>query len=155
MSLFTAADAHVYIGTTADASDETDFAADTYTEITPVETIGDFGDQAQDVTFTGITDSRTQHVKGSTDAGTMQLTCAWKASDAGQIALKAAFDSPLDYNFKVVFNDPATVNGTGTTVYFRGKVMSFRRVLGTGPNNVIKLQANVGINSDQIEVAPT
>lgn len=151
MAIFTIADAKVYIGTTTAAADETDFAADTYTEITPVETIGDFGDTATDVPFTGLSDGRTQHLKGSKDAGTMQLTCGWDSSDAGQTALKAAFASPNDYNFKILFND-APEGGTGSVTYFRGKVMSFSRVLGTGPNNVIKLQANIGINSDQIEV---
>ncbi len=40
----------------------------------------------------------------------------------------------------------------GSISYYRGKVMSFKRILGTGPDNVVKLQADVGINTDQIEV---
>jgi hypothetical protein len=240
MSIFATAGAKVYIGTTAAidftsyASALAAFAADTYVEVKPAETIGDFGDTATDVKFLGVSDSRAQHLKGSKDAGTQSLTFGYDATDPGQVAMKAAFLSPQDFNFKVLFNDAPvsrsavftvtiaapgvftstahglevgdaiqlsttgalptglaaattyyvktaptadtftvsatsggsaiTTTGTqsgvhtlttapsGSISYYRGKVMSFKRILGTGPDNVVKLQADVGINTDQIEV---
>lgn len=155
MAIFAMAGSKIYIGTTAAASDETEFAADSYTEIKPAETIGDFGDTATDVKFLGIGDSRAQHLKGSKDAGTIQLTCGRDDTDAGQQACVAAFDSPLDFNFKIEWNNAATLMGTKGITYFRGKVMSKKLVNGTGPDNVLKRQFDIGINTDQIEVEPT
>jgi hypothetical protein len=241
MAIYAVSGARIYVGTTA-AIDFTSpatalaaFIADTFTEVSPAETIGDFGDVAADVQFKGVNNSRALHLKGSKDAGAQTLTFGFDATNAGQIAMKAAFLSPNDFNFKITFNDAptarssvitmtiaspgvltwtghnlaanaaisiattgalptgltagttyyvksvldantftlsATPGGTviattgtqsgvhtlstvpsGTTVYYRGKVMSFKRTLGTGPDNVIKLEANVGINSDQIEQA--
>jgi len=240
MGIYATAGSKVYLGTTA-AIDFTSyatalagFAADSYTEIKPSETIGDFGDTFTDVKFLGVGDSRAQHLKGSKDGGVQQRTFGFDATDPGQIATKAAFASPNDYNHKIVFNDTPSVrsstatitiatpgvvtwtanglalnaavsfattgalptgltaattyyvksiltadtftlsataggsviNTTGTqsgvhtistvpsptTVYWRGKVMAFKRILGTGPDNVIKLSADVSLNTDQIEV---
>lgn len=240
MAIYATAGARVYIGTTAsvDFTSSTtalaSFVADSYTEIKPSETLGDFGDTSTDVKFLGIGDSRAQHLKGSKDGGMQTRTFGFDATDPGQIALKAAYASPNDYNHKITFNDTPTVrsatatitiaspgvvtwtaNGlalnaaisfattgalptglvaattyyvkailtadtftlsataggtvintsgtqsgvhtistvpSATTVYWRGKVMKFARVLGSGPDNVIKLSADVSINTDQIEV---
>jgi hypothetical protein len=240
VAIYATAGAKVYIGTTAsvDFTSYTtalaSFVADTYTEIKPSETLGDFGDSATDVKFLGIGDSRAQHLKGSQDGGIQTRTFGFDATDPGQIATKAAYASPNDYNHKIVFNDAPSVrsatatvtiaspgvvtwtanglalnaavsfattgalptglvaattyyvksiltadtftlsatsggtviNTTGTqsgvhtistvpsatTVYWRGKVMAFKRMLGTGPDNVIKLSADVSINTTQIEV---
>jgi hypothetical protein len=241
MAIYAIAGAKFYLGTTlpidftTPASALAAFLTDTFLQVGNAETIGDFGDTAADVTFTGLSDLRTQHLKGTFDGGTLQLTCAYNASDAGQQAMKAAFKSPNDFNFKVAYNDTPTVLNatvtvtiaspgvvswtghgfsggegfkfsttgalptgvtagvtyyvlpasltsntfqfaatpggtaivttgtqsgihtgitvpTGSATYFRGKVMSFKRINGTGPNNVIKLQMDVGINTDQIEV---
>lgn len=155
MAIFAVAGAKIYIGTTAAASDETEFAADSYTEITPAETIGDFGDTATDVKFLGIGDARAQHLKGSRDAGQMTLSVGRDDTDAGQIACLAAFDSALDFNFKIVWNNAATLMGTKGVTYFRGKVMSKKNVNGTGPDNVMKREFAIGINTAQVEVEPT
>jgi len=240
MGIFATAGSKFYLGTTASvdfttyASALAAFAADSYTEVTPMETIGDFGDSSTDVKFLGIGDSRAQHLKGSKDAGVQTLTAGFDATDDGQIAMKAAYLSPQDFNAKIVFNDApvarsatvtvtiaapgvftwtahglavgdavqftttgalptgitasttyyvktvasadtftvaATAGGSaitttgtqsgvhtattipsGTIAYYRGKVMAFKRVMGTGPDNVIKLECNFGINSDIIEV---
>lgn len=240
MAIYALAGAKYFIGTTAAVDFTTNttalagFVADSYTEVKPSETIGDFGDVATDVKFLGINNSRALHLKGSKDAGQQTVTFGFDATDPGQIVMKAAFLSPNDYNFKITFNDAPTVRSavvtmtiavpgvitmtghllassaaisiattgalptgliagttyyvvsidantfslsatkggaaitttgtqsgvhtlttvpSATAVYYRGKVMAFKRVTGTGPDNVVKLDANVGINTDQIEVA--
>ncbi|TGU44633.1 hypothetical protein EN788_22210 [Mesorhizobium sp. M2D.F.Ca.ET.145.01.1.1] len=240
MAIFATAGAKFYLGTTLAVDFTTyssalaNFAADTYVEVKPMETIGDFGDTSTDVKFLGIGDSRARHLKGSSDAGVQQLIAGFDATDLGQIAVKAAKASPQDFNAKILFNDApvarsatvtitiaspgvvtwtghglaanaavvltttgalptgltasttyyvktvidantftlsATAGGSvinttgtqsgvhtlttvpsGTIAYYRGKVMAFKRVTGTGPDNVIKLQFDFGINSDIIEV---
>lgn len=154
-NVFAMAGSQIFIGTTAAASSASDFSSDSYTEITPAETIGDFGDTATDVKFLGIGDSRARHLKGSLDAGTIQLTCGRDDTDPGQLACLAAFTSPLDFNFKVLWNNAATLGGTKGVTYFRGKVMSKKNVNGTGPDNVLKRLFDIGINSAQVEIEPT
>jgi hypothetical protein len=144
---YTLAGTVVSIGTTADIDFTTDesaltaFAADTYTRIGGTETISDFGDTASDVTFTGLEDSRTEHLKGSTDGGSIEITCADDTTDAGQIAVLAAA-SPTDqgeYNIKLEYQN-------GDTGYLKGPIMGFSRVNGTGPNNVAKRKFSIGNN---------
>jgi hypothetical protein len=139
MGLYSLAGTVVSIGTTAaidftsDSSAKTAFAADTYTAIAKTETLNDFGDTAADVAFTGLADSRTEHLKGSTDGGTVEITMGEVSTDSGQQAVKAAAAAGVqdEYNFKIAWPN-------GDTAYYRGPVMAFSRVNGTGPNNVMK-----------------
>lgn len=146
MALYTLAGTVVSIGTSA-AIDFTgshddiiaDFAADTYVPIGETETISDFGDTASDVAFTGLGDARTRHLKGSTDGGMAQITCADQPSDAGQAAVRAACvpTNQNEYNVRFQWRN-------GDVSYIRGPLMGFGRVNGTGPNNVAKRQFSVG-----------
>lgn len=151
-NITTAAGAQVSIGTTVAATTLTAFQADTYTPIGFVEDLGEFGDQANAVNFTGLADRRTRKAKGSYDAGDLTVTAGADPSDAGQTALVAAFASDLDYNVRVVLPDKITNAGTGTTIYFKGKIMSKRRNVGS-VENVIRRMFTIAINSDQLEVA--
>lgn len=146
-SKYTLAGTVVSIGTTAAidftsaTTAKTAFAADTYTVIGGTETISDFGDTATDVSFTGLGDSRTEHLKGSTDGGTLEITCADDTTDAGQAAVLAA-SSPTDqgeYNLKIAYQN-------GDVGYIKGPIMGFSRVNGTGPNNVAKRKFTIGNN---------
>jgi len=147
MALYSLAGTVVSIGTTAaidftsDSSAKTAFAADTYTAIAKTEILSDFGDTATDVAFTGLADSRAQHLKGSTDGGFLEITCAEASTDAGQQAVKAASAAGVqsEFNFKIAWPN-------GDTGYVRGPVMDFSRVNGTGPNNVMKRKFRVGNN---------
>lgn len=146
MALYTLAGTIVSIGTSA-AVDFTgiesaiiaDFAADTYTVIGETETISDFGDTATDVPFTGLGDARTRHLKGSTDGGMAEITCADQPSDAGQAAVRLACvpTNQAEYNVKFEWRN-------GDVSYIRGPLMGFGRVNGTGPNNVAKRKFSVG-----------
>lgn len=145
MALYTLAGTIVSIGTSA-AVDFTgneseilsDFAADTYIPIGETETISDFGDTATDVPFTGLGDSRTRHLKGSTDGGSAQITVADQASDPGQAAVRVACvpTNQDEYNVRFQWRN-------GDVSYIRGPLMGFGRVNGTGPNNVAKRQFSV------------
>lgn len=156
MAIFALAGATFAIGTTKAAADATTFAADTYSTVGEAESITDFGDTATDVAFTGLTDARTQHLKGTVDGGTMTLVCARDDADAGQAALLAAFDSNLDYNFKITWNNAITpTTGTKGVTYWRGKVMERKLTNGSGPNNVMKRTFMISVNTAQVDVAAT
>lgn len=154
MTVNTAAQSRVFIGTTGLANSQVDYEADSYVEIGEVEDLGEFGDTAEEVTFTALADRRTRKFKGSFNAGSLTVTCGSDPSDPGQDALIAAFASDFDYNFKVTLNDEVTLGGTPTTLFFAGKVMSKSRNVGQ-VNNIVKQKYMVGINTEILEVAAT
>ena len=98
--------------------------------------------------------SRRSHNPRPRDAGTQAIICGADSLDEGQDALVAAEGTPFDYNFRLTLNDPATLNGHGTILYYSGKVMSKRRNVGN-VSNVVKYTFNIGINTAILEVAPT
>ena len=122
----------------------------TYVEVGELENIGDYGDEVGDVTFSALADSRTRHLKGLADAGSVELAIGFDAGDAGQLALVAAQKdrSQFDYPVKVEYVD-------GLVDYMAVKVMSSRKGVG-GAEDVIKRNVTVGINSGiyEVPVAP-
>lgn len=151
MSIASAAGAKVYIGTTTAATNEAQFAADTYVEIKDVEDLGELGDESEAINFAALGDGRVRKLKGARDAGTLVLVVGRDPIDAGQLALKAAEKTSFDFNFKIVANDAPDAEHTNSVYYFRGLVMSARDNYGQ-QNNVVRTTFNVGINSAIIEV---
>lgn len=121
MSVFTMANAKVYIGTTAVADDLTSYEADTYIEIGEVETMSGLDDIQNFSDFTALSDSRTRRLKSTKAGADVTITCGFDPEDVGQIAIRAAaaVTTNTNYNMKVVYND-AAVNKT--TVYWSGVV---------------------------------
>lgn len=146
MAISTSAGALVYICATATtATSQSALAALTYVLVGKVESVGTIGPNAQDVTFTPLGGQDVQHLKGSTDNGTIQIVCARDPLDAGQLALKAASATKLEYAVKIVLSDGADANDTDTTFYARGPVMGGQTNIG-GANQVTQVTYNVGNN---------
>jgi len=154
MGVNTAAKSTIAIGTTLAASTKSEYEADTYSEVGEVEDLGEFGDEAEEITFTALNDRRTRKFKGSFNAGTITCVSGFDSSDAGQDAMISAFAEDDDYNFRVQLNDKITSGGTPTTLYFRGKVMSKQKNVGN-VSNVVRQTFAIGINSEILEVAAT
>lgn len=131
-----------------------DFAGQSWTEIGWAEAIGEFGDESSEITFDAIGQGRTQKLKGSRNAGTMAARFGVSQNDPGQIAVRQAEKGPQDYAFRVDFNDALSQSGTPSQRYFIAKVMSAREVLDTA-NNVVRLNASLGVNSNIVMVDPT
>ncbi len=144
----------IYIGGAVEAKSadwvEGDFDAQSWTEISWLENIGAFGDEASEVTFDAIGEKRTQKLKGVRNAGNMELAIGIAYADSGQIALKAAETVDDDYAFKVEFDD-APGGGTASLRYFIGKVMTAREALDSA-NSVMRLNATIAINSNIVQV---
>lgn len=157
MAFSTASGTQIFIGPSISSTTDTLAemqALSPWTEVGEVSSIGEYGDQSNDVTFQSLGDGRVRHTKGARDAGTMVLTVARDFSDAGQQALIDAEGTNLEWAFKVVYDDALTVSGTGTVEYFRAKVMGKRSSPGSG-DNVITRTFNLGINSEIFEQDPT
>lgn len=150
MGISTTAGAKVYIGTTAAATNATQFAADTYVEIGSVEDIGEFGDESSEVTFSEVGSGRVRKRKGQRDAGTLTLICGRDAADAGQDALLAAEKTEGVYNIKVVADDAPTP-GTPSTFYFKAIVLSARLNFGSA-DNITRVNFVLSIDSAILEI---
>jgi hypothetical protein len=154
MSIFVTAGSRLFVGGVK-AQQSADFVAadfdgESWVEVSWVENIGQFGDESAEVTFDAIGESRTLKLKGVRNAGNLSLVVGADYSDAGQAALRAAEATPDDYAFRVDFDD-APAGGTPSQRFFIAKVMSAREQLDTA-NNVIKLNATLGINSNVVRV---
>ncbi len=123
-----------------------------FVEIDPVESMGKFGDEAQEIKFTSLKDSRVRKSKGPRDAGSVSLVCGWSAGDLGQVALIAAQETNDKFAFKVVF--PDGVLGNGTVVYFRALVSSDPYNAGTG-GDVLRREFSLSIDSELHEIPAT
>lgn len=156
MAIFTTAGAKVYIGGVLAPNfgspvTTTTFTAQTWAAIEPLENIGSLGDTSNEVTFNAIADARIHKLKGSRDAGTLEMVAGIDYGNAGQIAVLAAEASPSSYAFRIVFND-APPSGTPSERLFIGMVMSAAEQLD-GADNVMKLNIRVGINSNIVRIA--
>jgi hypothetical protein len=154
MAVNTASGSKMYIGGTGAASTLTQFQALTWVEVGEIEDLGEFGDESEQVKFIALSDGRTRKLKGPRDAGAMTVVCGDDPLNAGQVAMLAAEASPLSYNFKVVLNDAVTVGGNGSNNFFRGKVFSKRRGVGSA-GNVTKRTFIVGVDTAVLETDPT
>lgn len=159
MTVNTSSETKYYIGGStpidysSDANAIDDFEALTWVLIGEVEDGGEYGDEAADVTFQSLADGRVRHLKGARDAGVLALVFGDDPMDAGQIALKAAEQTKLDFNFKVEYADAPQEGWSGSVDYFRGKVQSVRKQVGAG-DNVVRRTGNIGISTAILTVEP-
>lgn len=157
MSIFTTAGTKLFIGSAmnnkAEDFNENDFTSQTWTRIDGINNYGSFGDTSEEVTVNDIGKNRVQKLKGTRNAGNMEIVMSVDYTDAGQKALRAAEKTIHDYAFRVVFND-APVNGTPSERLFIAKVMSASEEAGEA-NNTVKLLVTLGINSNIVVIDAT
>ncbi len=153
---FTSANTKIFIGPVAGSAIITaaQFAALSWVEVGLAETLGEFGDEYQNVSFTALSSARVQHLKGAKDGGTLPLTVGVDPLDPGQINLRAAAGTKFAYGVKLIYPDRPNPTGTDTIEYFRALVMSSRRNVGDS-NNVQRMSFPLTINSDIVSVAAT
>jgi hypothetical protein len=158
MAVTTASEWKVFIGppTTIDRTTEQSAIEDfegisPWTEIKEVENLGEFGDEAADVTFTSLADGRVRHFKGPRDAGVIALTIGRDPLDEGQQALIAAEKTKFQYPFRIIAADAASNEYSDSVFYFEALVQSARINAGAA-DNVVRINANLGIVTEIIEV---
>jgi hypothetical protein len=154
MTIHSTAKSKVYIGTNDRATTETEFEAETWTEIKETEDLGEFGASREEITFSGVGDGFVRRRAGVTDSGSMELICARDPFDPGQQKARDAVKDELPYNFKVVLADKSTPTGTPTTYYFSAVVLTARNNLGT-VNDITKITFTIGIDGEILEIEAT
>lgn len=165
MPIQTGANAKFYIATTSGAvpDDQSAYEALTWVECEQTDALGTLGDTTADVTFIGLGDARVQKLKGSSDAGTLDLSMAYNQNafgspltGQGHLLVAASDTSSDNYHFKRVLGDASTGSplGTGTTEYCSGLVGSFT-ISVDGADSIVMLNSQVRVNSPIIRVAAT
>lgn len=147
--IITASGTRVYIGNAVTSAVDTiaEFEAiSVWTEVGLVESVGEYGDQANPVTFEALGDGRVRKSKGARDAGILAIVCGHDPTDTGQAALEAAEATNNNFAFKVVLPD-GPAGYSDTIQYFRGLVMGKRKNVGNN-ENVVRNNYSVGINSE-------
>ena len=155
MAIKTGTGCSIAIGTVLAAPNGTqaEYEADTYTTLGNVESIGQFGDLRESVTFASLSDGRRQKARGIADAGDSVVTYAHTSGDAGHAALKAAFAATSqatdEFNFRVQFSD--TITTSPTKFYFRARVLGIP-VQEVRNDGVLMVQTTLAINTAVLEV---
>lgn len=150
--VITASGTRVFIGAAAGSTIDTiaEFEGlSGWTEVGLVESVGEYGDEANPVTFQALGDGRVRKSKGARDAGTLALVCGHDPTDAGQAALIAAEGTNVNYAFKIILPD-GPVGYSDTIQYFRGLVMGKRQNVGNN-ENIVRRNFNIGINTEIFE----
>lgn len=158
MSIYGISGSKIYIGGAKEPANgadmvAADFTSQTWTEITPVESIGALGDSAEVSSFNAIGIGRTLKRKGVANAGSMQVVMGCDYADAGQLAVRAAAIAKGAYAFKIEFADkPATgASPKNSLRYFTALVMSASEQLDDA-NGTLKLNSTLEINSNVVVV---
>lgn len=123
-----------------------DFEALTYTEISQLQDLGEYGDTAEDLTFSLVNDDRLHYRKGSVDGGVLPLVLSYDPDDDGQAALKTASESRSNFAFKIELGGVPGVPPAEEVFYFRGRVLRYRSDVG-GPDRVLSINSEIAINS--------
>lgn len=154
MTVFSTNGSKLYIGEPLAAKSTdfilTDFNSQTWVEIGETEGLGSVGDTSAEIAFQGIAANRDRRLKGTRNAGTMEIVCGLDYDDDGQIALVAAQNAKGDYAFKLVLND-APAGGDPSERYFVAAVGSAVEAFDAA-NSVMKLQASLWVNSNIVKV---
>ena len=156
MPTFTTAGSKVFIGSAKASTDNdltaSDLTAQTWVEISPVKSIGSFGDAAESVDVSYIGRARKMKMKGVRDAGNIELVCGLDYTNAGQQAMLAAEKTNLEFAFKIEFNDrPATgASPKPSSRMFLGIVMTATEELGEA-NSDMTLNTTISINTNVVK----
>lgn len=154
-NLFATAGAKLHIGAalafTGTDFTTSDFSGQSWVEVKGLTNLGSAGDSAELVTSNQIGISRTRKLKGSRNAGSMQIVADLDYADAGQLALIAAEKTDKAVAFKVIFDDAPT-GGTPSERYFVALVMSAGEQWNEA-NSVMALNATLEIDSNIVRVA--
>lgn len=138
-----------FLGTKATSPD-----SDAFVEIGGVTAIPEFGPTDNPITISVVNYELDITEKGTIKPGGGDLMCVYIEGDAGQEALAAARDDrDGNYNFRMIFPNKPTTNGTGTIIDLKCKVMSASTQMGAG-QDYVKFKATLAFNSLPVKTDP-
>ncbi len=124
-------------------------------EVSNVGSHGETGDITNVLTYDTWGEQVVQKAKGMTNAGDPEVELARDHDDAGQIIMRTAGRSNLNYAFKMTANDTpnADVDSEPTTIYNRGLVLGPRRPHGRNEDFDLEVYT-LAFQQREIVVAP-
>lgn len=153
----TNAGSKLYICATAQAADldATAFAGLTWVLISGVGNHGEAGTSTNILTYDTWDTTVVQKAKGMSNAGDPEIELARIPTDAGQILLRTAAGTNLNYAFKIVRTDKPTdeVGATPTIIYNRGLVVGPNRPFGRNEDFDLDV-FTLGLNQKEVVVNP-
>lgn len=151
----TNAGSKIYICATPQANDlvQADYEALSWIEIKQISNRGESGSNTNVLNFPTWDTKVIQKAKGLTDAGSPTIEVARVPTDPGQLALRAAAKTNLNYAFKELRNDAVTVGGVGTVLYNRGLVTGPTRPGGGNEDFDIE-RFTLALQQEEIVVNP-
>lgn len=142
---FSSAGSKVYISAGTPATiDAAGFGALTFTEILLVSDIGMIGNESSLVTFNPVGTQDTQKIRGSRNAGSVDLKGGVALADPGQVILKAGEASNSLYALKIVLQ-------TGTIIYAEVLVMGYKISVGA-VNSVTSFESKLEVSGSIVVV---
>lgn len=135
--------------------DQFEFAALAWTQVRGVGSFGETGENTNLLTYDTWDTDVTLKGKGITDAGSPELEVARLPSDAGQVILRTAARTNLNYAVRIDGNDypDDDPDSTPTVRYNRGLIVGPR--VPNGRNEDFDLEIfTFGLNQRQVTVDP-
>ncbi len=167
MAIFATSGSRLFIGgvkTPLDSNaggqwSESDFASETWQEISSLESLGSLLQNAvpSEYTMPAIDGSaQVFRMKEAIDRGIMEILCGLDYADAGQVALHSALGSLSNFAFKLEFGDtpPSGSDPAPSKRIFIGLVVSVGEVFDQA-NSLMKLSASVAINGNIVRINAT
>ena len=136
----TSAGSSISIGLPAASDTLAAFQAVSYTVISEITDLSQFGKVYNQVTHNPLSTRQTIKRKGSYDNGTISLQMAYAPSDAGQTMLTTAVNSDDSYSYRVMLQD-------GTTFYFSAQAMS-RPIEVGGVDSITSSTCDLEVDSE-------
>lgn len=131
----------------------TAFAALTWVQVKGVGSHGETGVTTNILTYDTWDTDVVQKAKGMSNAGDPEIEVARDPSDPGQIILRIAAGTNLNYAFKIEANDAPEPGGTPTTRYNRGLVAGPREPNGRNEDFDLEI-FTLGLQQKQIKIDP-
>lgn len=129
------------------------FEALNWQEVKNVGSVGESGTQTNVPTYDELGTEVTQKQKGISNAGDPTVECARNPTDKGQIAMRAAALTKLNYAFKIEDNDAPSSSYTNSIYYNRGLVTGPTRPGGRNEDFILEV-FTLGLNQKEIVVDP-
>lgn len=135
--------------------DATAMAALTWVQVKGVGSHGEVGSSTNILTYDTWDTDVMQKAKGMTDAGSPEIELARIPDDPGQVILRTAAKTNLNYAFKIERNDKpsADPDATPTIIYNRGLISGPRRPMGRNEDFDLEVYT-LGLQQREIIVDP-
>lgn len=127
--------------------DAAGFGALTFVNVGEVTDLPEYGASAEVVTHQPLATGITEKYKGFINNGSMSVSLARDADDAGQAVLSlgvTGINKNVEHSFRVTYQD-------GSIDYFTGKIFSYTKAPGSA-NSMVSSTVQIEINSVIVEV---